>query len=346
VADGAAESRVNMYVVQGESATQGRNDGLEALAGVTGAGLVMHVTGEGIAPRILADASMYWVATVAPDPADKPGQAQRLEVKAVKDGVTIRARGSAAPSRAAMAAPAAAGGAAKPGAASPKDMVASQAQFTDLQLRAAAVVQRGAGDQMQVLIQAEPVDPSVKISAMKVAFFDSNNKGGSVDPKQTSTYPITVPMSLAPGQYRVRVAAQDSTGKSGAVDLPLNVALIPAGSLKISQLLVGAPEGASGMKPQLQFSSEPKVIVFLQLYGQFTAQIGVKFEVAKSDTGAAMDTYPPTGGGPTNEPDKLQVFAEVPIDKLPAGDYVIRAVVEVEGKAVGTAMRTIRKAAK
>ena len=52
--------------------------------------------------------------------------------------------------------------------------------------------------------------------------------------------------------------------------------------------------------------------MFLQLYGQFTAQIGGKFELAKSDTGPALDTYPPAGVGPTEEPDKLQVFGEVP----------------------------------
>ena len=346
VADAAAESRVNMYVVQGESATMGRNDGLESLAGIMGAGTVMRVTGEGIAPRILADASTYWVATVAPDPSDKPGQAQRLEVKAVKDGVTVHARGSAAPSRAAMAAPAAAGGAAKPGAASPKDMVASQAAYTDLQLRAATIMQRGQGDKINVFVQVEPVDPAVKLTAVRVGYFDAANKGGALDVPKIGTYPVTQILPLAAGQYRVRVAATDSTGKGGAVDLNVNAGLTPAGTLKISGLMTGAPEGDKGMKPQLQYVSEPNVLVFLELYGQFTAQIGVKFEIAKSDAGPALDTYPPAGGGPTNEPDKLQVFGQVPIDKLAPGDYVIRAVVEVEGKAVGTAMKTIRKVAK
>jgi len=345
VADTAAASRVNMFVVQGDSGAQGRSEGLEMLAGDTGAGQVMRVTGEGFASRVLAAASTYWVATLAPDPADRVGQAQVLDIKTAKEGVTLNSRKYAAPSAAAaMAGPAA--GAKPAGNTSPKDMVASQAAFTDLQLRAAAVVQRGAGDQMTVMIQAEPVDPTVKLASMKVGFFDANNKGGSVDAKLTGAYPVTVPMSVtAGGTYRVRVAAQDAAGKSGAVDIPVKAELIPAGALKISQLLIGAAEGAN-MKPQLQYTNEKEIIVFLQLYGTFTAEIGVKFEVAKTETGPALDTYPPAGGGATNEPDKLQVFGQIPIEKLAPGDYVIRAVVEVSGKAVGSAARTIRKVAK
>jgi hypothetical protein len=345
IADTAAEVRASFYVVQGDAGVLSRDQGLDQLAGTTGAGQVMRVSGEGFAPRVLSEASAYWVATIAPDPADKPGQAQRLEVKANKDGVTIHARASAAVARVAPgAAPAAAAAGAK--AATPKDMLASQAAYTDLQLHAAVIVQRGQGDKMNLIVQAEPVDPSVTISAMKIGFFDANNKGGSIDAPQVKTYPISAPMAVAAGQYRVRVAATDSAGKAGAVDVPVNTTLVTAGPLKLSNLLLGAAAGDKGMKPQLVFSNEPNVIVFLELYGQLSAGISVKFEIAKSDAGAATDTYPPAGGGPTNEPDKLQVFGQIPIDKLPPGDYVIRALVQMEGQPEGKVTRTFRKIAK
>lgn len=343
--DTAAEVRANFYVVQGDPGVMGLDPGLNQLAGTTGAGTLMRVNGDGFAPKILADSSTYWVATVAPDAGDKPGQAQRLEVKA-KEGVTVRTRSMAAAPRPGMAAPGGGAAPAKPGAASPKDMVASQAQFTDLQLRASAIVQRGTGDQMNVLIQAEPVDPSVKITAMKVGFFDANNKGGSTDPKQIATYPITVPMSLANGQYRVRVAAQDSTGKSGAVDLNFSTALATAGPLKLSNLMIGAPQGDNGLKPQMVFTNEPEIRVFFEMYGQLTAGISAKFELATSDAGPAKETFMVAGGGATNEPDKFQVFGKIPIDKLPPGDYVVRAVVQMEGQPEGKSIRTFRKVAK
>jgi hypothetical protein len=341
IGDTAAEVRATFHVVQGDSGVMGSDQGLDQLAGVTGAGQVMRVSGDGFAPRVLADSSTYWVATIAPDPADRPGQAQRLEVKVSRAGVTVHARSSAAVPRMAPAA-----AAAKPGAASPKDMISSPAQFTDLQLRAAAIVQRGVEDKFTILVQAEPVDPAVKITAMRVGYFDQTNKGASLDSPKATTYPITTAFAVTAGQYRVRVAATDANGKSGAVDVTVNTAFTAAGPLKVSSLMVGAPEGASGMKPQLTFSNEEKVIVYLQLYGQLTAGISVKFELAKSDAGPAIETFPPSGGGPTNEPDKLQVFGEVPIAKLEPGDYVIRAVVQMEGQPEGKVLRTIRKAAK
>jgi hypothetical protein len=340
IADSAAEARANVYVVQGDPGTMGRNNGLETLAGVTGAGQVMRVTGDGFAPRVLAEASNYWVATIAPDQADRVGQAQRLEVRTKRDGVTIHARAAAAVSRVAPAA------AAKPGTTSPKDMISSTAQFTDLQLRAAAIVQRGAGDKFNVLIQAEPVDPTVKINSMRVGYFDQNNKGGSLDSPKAQSYPITTAFAVAPGQYRVRVAATDDSGKSGAVDVMMNAGLTDAGPLKVSSLMVGAPMANKGMRPQLTFSNEESVLIFMELYGQLTAGISVKFELAKSDTGPALETFAPSGGAPTNEPDKLQVFAQIPIAKLEPGDYVIRALVQMEGQPEGKVLKTIRKLAK
>ena len=342
VVDATAEARANIYVVQGDQAVMGRNDGLEQLAGVAGAGAVMRVTGDGIAPRILSESGSFWVATVAPDPSDRVGQAQRLEVATAKAGVTVHARQMAAPSRMAMAGPGAA--AAPKGPAAPKDMISSPAQFNDLQLRGSAVVQRGKGEMMTIIVQAEPVDPTVTISAMKVGYFDANNKGGSVDPPQIKSFPITTPIGVpTAGQYRIRVAAQDSTGKSGAVDIPVNATLAAAGPLKLSNLLIGSKQGDAGMKPQMTFKDEKEVLVFFELYGQLTAGISAKFELAKSDTGPAMETFQPAGGGPTNEPDKLQVFGSIPIEKLEPGDYVIRVLVQMEGQPEGKVLKTFRK---
>jgi hypothetical protein len=344
IADTAAEVRANFYVVQGDSGVMGRDQGLDQLAGVTGAGQVLRVSGDGFAPRVLAASSAYWVATIAPDPADRAGRAQTLDVKASRAGVTLQHRASAAPAR---VAPGAAAAAAKPGPASPKDMISSPAQFTDLQLRAAAIVQRGAEDKFNVLIQAEPVDPAVKITAMRVGYFDkTTNKGGSLDSPKASAFPITTAFAVPGGQYRVRVAATDDAGRSGAVDIPLDVSLATAGPLRVSSLMFGAPEGTNGMKAQLTFSNEEQLIVFFQMYGQLTAGISVKFEVAKSDAGPTIETYPPSSGGPTNEPDKLQVVGRIPIAKLDPGDYVIRVIVQMEGQPEGKVTRTFRKIAR
>jgi hypothetical protein len=341
IVSATAEARANLYVIQADAASQGRSDGLENLAGVTQAGSVMRVTGDGFAPHVLTEASSYWVATLAADPSDRPGQFQRLEVRPAREGVTIRARAEAFIPRAAQAAKAGGGS-----ATSPRDMIRTAAPFTDLQLRAVAYSSRGALDKMNVLVIAEPVDPTVKITAMRVGFFDQAGQGSSTDAPQIATYPITTALPLGVGPYRIRVAATDASGKSGAVDIPVDTTLTPAGPLKLGGLLLGAPTPTGSLKPQVVFSTEEKVLAYLEMYGQITGNISAKFELAKSDTGPAITTLPPAGGGPTNEPDKFQINGDIPIAKLEPGDYVIRVLVQLEGQPEGRVLRTFRKVAK
>ena len=340
----SADARANVYLVQADAGSLGRNDGLDWFAGQTGAGSVLRVVNEGFAPKVLSEASSYWVATIAPDPSDKPGQHQQVDLKISKAGVTPKARPEFAVPRPEMAA-AAAGGAGKTTA--PKDMIATKADFTDLQLQATAIVQRGAADKMNVFIFAQPADPTVKLTAMRVGYFDATNKGASLDSPQVATYPVTTVLPLTPGQYRIRVAATDTSGKSGAVDVNVDTTLVQAGPLKFSGLMLGSPDDKNNLKPRLIFSNEEKLQVFFEMYGTPTAQVTAKFEVAKTDTGPAIKTYQPAGGGPANEPDKFQIFGEIPLKDFPEpGDYVVRVVAQMEGQPEGKILRTFRKVAK
>ena len=343
IADTAAEVRANFYVVQGDPSTMGRDNGLENLAGVTGAGQVGRVTSDGFAPRALAESSTYWVATLAADPTDRPGQAQRLEVKVARDGVTVQSRAAAAVSRVAPPAPA------KSGSASPKEMIATDAKFTDLQLRATAYVSRGQTDKMNVLVFAEPVDPTVKITAMRVGYFDQSNKGASTDAPQIATYPIaTGPLPVGVGPYRIRVAATDASGKNGAVDVNIDTTLTTAGPVRMGDLMLAGVRADGRLGPRLIFVGDEEISIMFELYGQLGADTKIKlgFELAKSDTGAPTDTYRPSGITPTNEPDKFQIVGRIPIAELAPGDYVLRGVAQIEGQPEGKVLRTFRKVAK
>ena len=344
MAGAVTASRVNLYIVQGDPGTMGQDSGLQNLAGVTGAGQVLRVVEEGFAARVLADSSAYWVASIAPDPGDRPGT-QRLELKAAREGVTVRTRPEALIPRPAAAAGAKPGGGGGGGAKTPKEMLATTAPFTDLQLRAVAYSTRGAADKMNVLVYAEPVDPTVKITAMTVGFFDQAGKGGSLPAPQIANLPITTLLPLGIGEYRLRVAATDSTGKSGAVDVPVNTALVGTGAIKLGGLLLGA-QTEKGVAPRVSFSTEEKVIAALDIFGTFTAQISAKFELAKTDVGPAIQTLGAAGGGATNEPDKISIFGEIPIAKLEPGDYVIRVIVQMQGAPEVVTMRSFRKLAK
>ena len=345
----AASARANVYVVQGDAGESGRDTGLENLAGATGAGTVMRVVGDGFAPRVLADSSAYWVATLAPDSSDRPGPPQRLEIKSAKEGVSIRARNEVGIG--VRSAPGAAGPA-KPGATTPRDMVraAANATFTDLQLRAFVYTARGTADKMTALVFTEPVDPTAKITALSVGYFDQNGQGGSVTAKdeQLKAAVVAMPLALNAGNYRIRVAATDASGKNGAIDINVNTNLTTAGPYKMSGLLIGSAS-ESGMKPRIPiFSDEPSIQVMFEMYGipGAAAEMKVGFELIQPEPAKPL-AYRPTGMLPDGrEPDKFSIFGEIPIAKLPPGDYIIHAIVQEKGQPEGRVTRSFRKVAK
>ncbi len=339
-----SSARANMYVVQGDSAV-GRDAGMENLASAGGGSTasVMRVANEGFAPRVLQDSSTYWVATLAPDAADKPGVSQRLELKTTKEGVTIRTRPEVMMSRPGNAAGAGAAASAGKAGTPLKDIAAQTASYPDVQLRAYAFAQRGVGDKMNVLVQTEPVDPSVKLTAMKIGFFDSTGKGPvvDIDAAKLATFPITSGLPVGMGQYRIRVAATDSTGKSGAVDVKIDTTPVSAGPFKISGLMLLLTKDTTN-SPKLQFIEGDTVTVMFEMYGIPTAApMIVGFEYAPVEDLTKVKTFRPTGQQGTSEPDKYQIFGQLPAGLAP-GDYVIRGVVQQQGADKGQSSRTIR----
>ena len=238
---------------------------------------------------------------------------------------------------------------ARPGAAqkaSPRDMLRTLSPFTDLQLRATALVSRGKGDDMLILAMAEPTDASVKLTAMSAGLVDAGSKliaQATVDDAKLGAFPVAIPMSGKAGKYRLRVAATDAEGRGGAVDVDLDLNLTPAGPLKLGSILLAGPRGQN-YAPQMQFSDD-EIALQIEMYGQVTGPLTAKIEIAATADGPAI-IESPVGGQGTSEPDKFILNAKVPIAKLAPGDYVVRVVVQLEGQPEGKAYRTLRKVAK
>ena len=337
-----ANARGNLYVIQGDETQTGRDDGLETLAGTTNAGSVLRTTGPALS-RVQSEGAAYYVATVKADPADRAGQLQKLEVKVNRDGVTTRARTDVAVMR---------GGATGGGkASSVTDMVRTTANFTELQLRTTAVAARGPAGKMTVLSMTEPVDPGVKFKELMVAVIDTSvtpNKivfPSKADEKQLLARPVIIPLSTDPGKYRVRVAAIDETGKAGAVDYDLVSDLTTAGPLKMGGLMLAGPRG-QGYAPQLVFSNEEDIAASIELYGDLgQGKLGAKLDIAASVDGPSL-AEGQIGGQGTSEKDRFILNGKIPIAKLPPGDYVVRAIVQIEGQPEGRVYKTMRKVAK
>lgn len=329
--------RAQVYVIHSNEGVTAQSEGLESLAGVTGGQVLrLNVTGEGAIDRAMRETSAYYLATFDPDPKERDGQDHRMEVRLARQDAQLRARTS-------LTIPKGDARGGKPGSTSPRDMVKSTTAFRDLPLRVVAYTSRGSGDNVNIVIMAEPIDPATKLTAASAAIADAANKATtvSIEEKQLAARPVMTSLAGAPGTYRVRFAATDASGRGGAVDYTVNAELTPAGPLKMSGLVVAALKDKA-MAPAMQFKDETTAIGYVEIYGQLTGQVSARMEVAATADGPALKTIQP-GGQKTSEADKFLLIGEIPIGDLKPGDYVVRAFVGLQGQPEGKVVRTLRK---
>ncbi len=324
-------------VVDGRAtASSDAQAGLESLAGVASA-TVIRLAGNGanVLDRVADETSAYYVAGFDADPADRKGNSHKVDLRATRDGVKIEAGTSVAIGSAGGKTP------------SPKDMLRSADAFRDLPLRATGWAMRDPGSKLKVITLFEPEDPGVKIASAMIALIDGNKIAAqwTAQPAELEHTPVVAALLVAPGNYRLRVAATDASGRGGAVDYPLEARLTDAGPITLSALTLGVAD--NGFKPRVIFSpSDQGAVGYLELYGvPKGAAVTGSIELAPSEDAPAIATTPATIQ-PTASDDMRVSVGGFSIGALPPGDYVMRMIVSVDGKVAGTAMRTMRKAGK
>jgi hypothetical protein len=276
------------------------------------------------------------MASFDPDPKERDGQDHRLELRVGRQDLQVRSRSVLTIPKGDSARQIGKG-------VNPRDMVKQTAAFRDLPLRLVAYPSRGSGDNINLFIMAEPIDPGTKLTAGSAAIADKANKATTVslDEKQLTARPIMSSLTGPPGTYRVRFAATDASGRGGAVDYTVNAELTQAGPLKLSGLVVAALRDKS-MAPAMQFKDEASAVGYVEIYGQLSGQVSARMEVAESVDGPAIKKIQP-GGQKTSEADKFLLIGEIPIGDLKPGDYVVRAFVSMDGQPEGRVIRTLRK---
>jgi hypothetical protein len=286
--------------------------------------------------RIAAATSAYYVVTFEPENSDRSGGNKRVELTVARSGLTVKA-----PREMSMAAK---GGGKSAGNASPRDMIRTANPFNDLGLRAAAYSSRNPGDaKIRILALFEPLEPGTKLTGAMVGLFDS---GGKLTAQWTAqaadlANPTGMAALIVPaGSYRMRVAATDASGKSGAVDAQVALGLVAAGPIQLGDLVLGRM-GQSGPAPAMQFSTEEEAVTIVELYGRPTGPLKMYVEVI----GAPGDPIQvPLTPAASSEADKFLLSAKLPIGSLKPGDYTVRAIVAVEGQPEAVVTRTLRKA--
>jgi len=312
--------------------------GYESLAGATN-GQFLRVQGNaqpGIS-RLLRETAAYYVATFAPEPSERNGQPLRLELKASRDKVKLRTPPSLVLPKEAAA----------KGAPTPKDMLRVAGAYHDLPLRATSYASRmTAGDaEVKVVALFESVDGAA-FSAASVGLFDEK---GTLKKQWTATKDdlakklVRADLQAAAGTYRVRVAAVDAAGRAGTTDSDLKAETVRADPLKLSALVIGT-QVAGTFAPRLEFTTEATAVGLVEVYDvPKGGAITVQLDVASATDGPSLATAETQIGKGSGE-DALLAFGGFSIDTLPPGDYLMRAIVSLNGKPVGRVMRTLRKA--
>jgi len=97
--------------------------------------------------------------------------------------------------------------------------------------------------------------------------------------------------------------------------------------------------------PKLQYVSEPTANGTFELFGQPPAgTLSVTMELAASDDAPALVRVP-GAIALTKDAERRRATGVVPIGQLSPGDYVLRAVVSLDGQPIATLARTLRKSA-
>jgi hypothetical protein len=346
VGKAARASRANTYVVyliDGAVTGSGANrpDGLESVAGVTDGGFIsLGRDNTAIVAPVAAATTASYVLTFDAAPSDRVGKLLRVDVKTTREDVKLRSPTElVVPDRRGRLG-------SRANASSAREMLRVGQPFLDLPLRAVTYASRNAeDDRVKLVVLFETPDPAARLASAVTGAFDAKGAlkaQSTADADDLRVSPVMSVVAVPAGPYRVRVAATDASGRGGTVDLDVKASLSPAGPFTLSTLVLGAFGGAA-FQPRLEFGSEPAAVAYLEMYGRpEKAAVSVSFELTAPDAEKALATADGRVR-PTSLDDLRLVTGELPIGGLAPGDYLVRAVVTVDGKEVARVERTLRK---
>ena len=159
-------------------------------------------------------------------------------------------------------------------------------------------------------------------------------------------YHFDASLPLSPGRYTLRIAAADTNGAIGAVEVPLNAQLTPVGTLTASDLLRFAADGG-GHRRAITDDTMPASAVTLLLGLELYAGA----EGPPTDLLVNMSITPEGGNTATSErivtPElrdgALVAEAEFGVQRLSPGRYTARATVLSGARPLGTLEAVVKR---
>ena len=334
----ASEARIAVDPIGDRQATI---SGLETLTGsARGAVFTVTNTGAPIFERIESELSGYYLLGVESEPGDRDSRPHPVRVDVPRRGAIVRTR------RQVLYPPAAV-------ARTPHDAItmglSSPLLLSALPIRVSTYSLRGPdAGRIQLLIHADIGSDYSASQPVSVGLMLFDGTGRLVDSQAVdrrlapilngvpSALQFTAGASVPPGDYTLKLAAAEGE-KVGTIEHPVHAALGAGGT--VSDLTVGGPvNGGEALRPTVGYTiSYGTVHGYLEAYGPDIANVTTTFEVARSADGPALlnTAVPPRTVG-----DARVLFSRtIPVQQLPAGKYVLRAVVRRGGAPLTTATR-------
>jgi VWFA-related protein len=311
-------------------------EGLSTIAQVTDGTLSAGVgRARSVFERIRTDVVHSYQLGVESVPADADGKTHRVAVKVLRDGITIRARREVVVPLEARP------------ALTPVEVLSQAVGRAETPLAAAAYATRGDDPEtLKVIVLIELLSPVPASPLPSYAFSVMN---GDTEAFKTADQMIAVPggvravfaAQLAPGDYRLRVAAVDGASRPGSVEMPLQVGLRKAGLLELSDLLVGT--ASDKFTPATHVSTGDAVAAFLEMYAVDPAHFeGATVDLEMKRAGEdAVVARTSAEIHLTDAPGRRIAEAHLPVEMLGPGTYVVSAVVGAASGGAATVSSTL-----
>ena len=304
--------------------------------------MVLKVVGSADAAfqRIARELMGYYMLGFEPEGNDRDGRNHSVKVEVSRPKATVRARGL-------LNIPAA------PPTPEVLLSAALRSPLVDrgLPIRAAAYALRdGASGKVRLLIAARVGRASRPVSVG----FALSGPGGKVVASRAyqgiaggdgEWVEFTGEAVVDPATYNLRLAVVDASGRRGSVEHTVKAALVSAGGLEISDLVLAPSSARGGVRPAVDLELEGGGLsALLEVAGRDPARVAaatVALELADSADGPSL-LRAPVATGAADKDGTRAARIEIAAGLLPPGDYAARAEVSVEGKPVAVVTRPFR----
>jgi hypothetical protein len=344
----ASQSRVPVTQARDRAAQE---EGLQFVSAVGGGDLFRVVADPDFAfARIASELSGYYLLGFEPEPGDRDGKSHGISVKVRRDNVSVRSRREFGVNL----------GRSKNDKDTITDLLRTPILDTSIPLTLTTYVFQDPGSlRVRLLVAMDvdrAVDPTGRLSVGMVVLDEKGTVGaslfqptvpGSVSPLGFQRYLATLLMD--PGPYTLRVAVSDDAGRRGSIERSVRAYMRRLGPFRVTDLLLGdrgQEGGASGILPTVTGETSADALhAYFELFSdtpESFARASIAIEVAASAESPALKTVPAVMQTPDTDDHSRAAAAAIPIDQLPAGSYLARAVISVDGRKVGEIIRAFR----